>query len=240
MQRDQWKGNVFDSCSTVRFGQERPIVLIGPMLAGKSTIGSLLSRKLSTSLCSLDALCERYYAELPLFQRHNEAVAEKGASNESLLRTLESLAILLGSNFGEYQERLHAHSAMRILEDVHDGVIDFGCGHTQYQNVKLHMLVRRALSGLRNVFAIMPSPSLDRSAAVLFERLRDATSPSCASNGRSHVSGIGPERIRLDIIQSRFSSYTSRFIFTDGVTAAEACDRIALCVNESCCTRVEG
>lgn len=43
---------------------KKDIILIGPVGAGKSTIGEMLSKKLGIPQCSLDFIRDKYYKEI--------------------------------------------------------------------------------------------------------------------------------------------------------------------------------
>jgi shikimate kinase len=53
----------------------KPIVLIGPMGVGKSTIGKKLARKLGLSFIDTDLLIVKEHGPIPeIFKEHGEAV----------------------------------------------------------------------------------------------------------------------------------------------------------------------
>src|SRR5512141_136935 len=88
------------------------IVLIGPVRAGKSTIGKLLAQRLGLPQVSLDAGRRRYYAECG----YDEALAKE-------IRTRGGfLALFL------YWQLFDAHAVERLLEEHRRCVIDFGAG----------------------------------------------------------------------------------------------------------------
>jgi shikimate kinase len=131
-----------------------PVVVIGPVGVGKSTVAGLLAGRLGWPHVSMDAVCATYYAEIGFDQtvsdRRQQAAGVKGA----------------------YQgwKPFEAHAVERILADHGDAVIDLGGGHSVQEDASLFARVRAALAPVRNVVLLLPSPDPEESVRVLTER----------------------------------------------------------------------
>lgn len=130
------------------------IILIGPISAGKSTIGQLLAEKLGLPSISLDEKRWNYYAEMG----YDEVEASR-------LREAEGMAGLL-----RYWKPFEAHAVVRVLAEHAQGVIDVGAGHSVYEDEALFSRVQRALAPYPHVILLLPSADIDESVAILNER----------------------------------------------------------------------
>jgi len=130
------------------------IILIGPIGAGKSTVGKLLSEKLNLPQVEMDELRTKYYIEIG----YDEAVAKSKRETEGF--------------WGMYQywKPFEAHAVERLLSEHKDCVIDFGAGHSVFEDEKLFDRVQKILAPYKNVFLLLPSPDLDESINILNER----------------------------------------------------------------------
>jgi adenylate kinase family enzyme len=128
------------------------IVLIGPVRAGKSTLGSLLAERLVVPQVSLDDARWRYYKEIG----YDEALAQEIRSRGGFL------ALVL------YWNLFDANAAERLLAEHRDCVFDFGAAI--YWNDEVLGRVQRALAPFRNVVLLLPSPDPDESLRLLRER----------------------------------------------------------------------
>jgi hypothetical protein len=123
------------------------VILIGPIRAGKSTLGALLAETLGVPQVSLDAVCRNYYREIG-FETSADATGPDG---------------MIASRFNVY-------AVERFLADHHGCVMDLGAGHTVYRDAVSLAQVQKALASYRNIFLLLPSPDPDESAAILRER----------------------------------------------------------------------
>ncbi|GAB4210812.1 MAG: hypothetical protein OHK0022_44520 [Roseiflexaceae bacterium] len=132
-----------------------PIVLIGPMSAGKSTIAEALSAQLGVPRCPLDELRWSYYDEIGYDNERAKQIAEaEGAAG--LIR---------------YWKPFEAHAVERVLADHPGEIIDFGAGHSVYDEPELLERVQRALAPVRTVILLLPSPNDDESVEIANARL---------------------------------------------------------------------
>ncbi len=138
--------------------KQQPIILIGPMFTGKSTLGTLLAKRLNRSQASLDMLRWGYYKEIG----YDEAVAGKIYKKDGF----HGLYL--------YSQPYHAHSVERILADYPDSIIDFGAGHSVYVDPALLERVRAFLDPYNNVVLLLPSADSTESKRILKQRSFEA------------------------------------------------------------------
>ena len=130
------------------------IILIGPIGAGKSTLGKLLSERLGLPQCSMDAVRWDYYNEIGYSETTEEELRKSGGF-ESVYR---------------YWKPFEAHAVERLLSEHRNCVIDFGGGHSVFEDDALFHRVQTALAPYRNVILLLPSPDLEESIRLLNER----------------------------------------------------------------------
>jgi shikimate kinase len=138
------------------------IILIGPMSAGKSTQGELLSEKLQIPRRSMDDLRFAYYQEIG----YDEELAKQIAERDGFL------------GLYRYWKPFEIHAVERLLAEHTGCVIDFGAGHSVYEDADLFARAQRALAPYENVVLLLPSPDLDESVRLLNER-----TGGCVSEG---------------------------------------------------------
>ncbi len=125
------------------------------MGAGKTTIGKLLSERLGLQNVSLDEIRQLYYDEIGY---DNDAARQIHAER--------GMAGIL-----EYWKPFEAHSVERVLQDYDNCVIDFGAGHSVYDDETLFARVKKALEPFPNVVLILPSADKDEAIKVLNTRI---------------------------------------------------------------------
>lgn len=132
------------------------ILLIGPLCAGKSTIGQLLAEKLGLPQCSVDALPLEYFTARGFAPDRLELLrATEGWP--AAYRYLQEIGVLvIESLLAEYQQH----------------VIDFGAPYTTYTDDALLARVKQAFAPYQNVVLLLPSPDLDQSAQIVKKLMR--------------------------------------------------------------------
>jgi shikimate kinase len=130
------------------------IILIGPIGAGKSTVGELLAQKLNIPQVSMDDLRFEYYNEIG----YDAELGRKIRETEGFW------------GIYRYWKPFEAHAVKRILADHQGYVIDFGAGHSVFEDETLFAQVKQTLSPFPNVILLIPSPNHDESIAILNER----------------------------------------------------------------------
>jgi len=133
------------------------IILIGPMSVGKSTLAKKLAKKLGVPRIELDEVRQRFYSEIG----YDEQFA-------SVLVGKEGMKDLI-----QYWKPFEAHAVERALKEYKNCVMDFGAGHSVYEDPELFQRVEKALKPHKYVIHILPSPDLDRSVEIVNQRFSD-------------------------------------------------------------------
>lgn len=131
------------------------IILIGPQSVGKSTVGRLLAARLNLPQVSMDELRWGYYDEIG----YDKALAEQ--------KKREGAWSII-----QYWKPFEAYAVERLLADHSRCVIDFGAGHSVYEELALFQRVQRALAAYPHVVLLLPSPDPNESLRILHERNR--------------------------------------------------------------------
>jgi adenylate kinase family enzyme len=95
-----------------------PIILIGPLGAGKSTVANLLAQKLSLPLCSVDEVRWAYYDEFGYDRELASRIAAEQGVRAQLL----------------YSKPFEVQVVESVLSDDSHGIIDFGASNTIYDD----------------------------------------------------------------------------------------------------------
>lgn len=132
-----------------------PIILIGPMGAGKSTIGILLAERLKLKRVELDEIRWDYYDAIGYDRDAARQLHEQG--------DLSALAAFF--------KPLEAQSVVRAVAEYAGFVIDFGAGQSVYEDDALLTTVKNALNPLPNVILLLPSPDIEESIRILHTRI---------------------------------------------------------------------
>jgi shikimate kinase len=133
----------------------KTIILIGPMGAGKTTVGKLLSQRLGLKNVSLDEIRQPYYDEIGYDNDDAKQIhAERGMAG-----------------IIDYWKPFEAHSVERVLQDYDNAVIDFGAGHSVYDDETLFKRVQKALAPFPNVVLLLPSADKDAAIEILNTRI---------------------------------------------------------------------
>lgn len=173
------------------------VILIGPISAGKSTLGKLVADALGLKRVSLDHIRFSYYQEIG----YDESVAKHQHAADGFW------------GLYRYWKPFEAYAVERVLADHPCSVIDFGAGHSVYEDDELLMRVKRVLAPHPNVILVLPSPDVATSLAVLRDRqpsLRDIT-PDINEHFLTHRSNY--ELAKL-------------IVYTAGRTPEETCTEI--------------
>ncbi len=134
----------------------KKILLIGPIRSGKSTLGRLIAEKLGLPQYPIDGYRWKYYEEIG----YDPSLAQKIGEEEGFLGVYK------------YWKPFEAHAVERLLSDTQEGVIDFGAGHSVYENDTLFAKVQKALEPCSNVILLLPSPDLEESIQILNDRTK--------------------------------------------------------------------
>lgn len=173
------------------------IILIGPISAGKSTIGSLLASKLSLFQCSMDERRWDSYKEIG----YDEELAKYKRQTEGFW------------GIYQYWKPFEAYAVERLLSEHQQCVIDFGAGHSVYEDAVLFQRVKQALSPYPNVVLLIPSPNVDESVKIL--------------NERNEYVPNGKPNINEHFVRHHSNYQLAKFtVYTKDKTPKETCDDI--------------
>ena len=136
-------------------GPGGPVVLIGPLAAGKSTVGAELARVLGVPMCSVDEVRWRYFEEIGYDGAEAERCFARGRT------PAEKLA---------YGMPFEVYAIEQIMAYRSFGVIDFGASNSVYDDAVLLGRVEAALTGAY-VVLLLPSKDPVTSEQVLAGRL---------------------------------------------------------------------
>jgi shikimate kinase len=130
------------------------IILIGPKLTGKTTLGFLLSEALGLPQVSLDNIGWDYLEDTDYdFDLARQKFLEGGI-----------FAWLA------YMRKYEAHMVERTFANHKNCVIDFGGGHSVYDEGEYFDKVAAILAPYPNVFLVLPAADKDESIRILAER----------------------------------------------------------------------
>ncbi|MGB3298695.1 MAG: shikimate kinase [Phormidesmis sp.] len=177
------------------------IILIGPISAGKSTIGKLLAEQLKLPQCSMDECRWDYYKEIGYDKKLAEQKRKEGGFWEIY----------------QYWKPFEAYAVQRLLSDTQSDsqqyVIDLGAGHSVYEDSALFQSVERVLQPYPNVVLLLPSPDLDKSVRILNVR-----------NG--YALGNGPNIDEHFVMHPSNARLAKLTIYTAGKTPEQICSEI--------------
>lgn len=131
------------------------IVLIGPICAGKSTLAGLLADKLGMPRVEMDELRWKYF----------EGTGYSKDEARQIYHAEGNLGVL------RYSKQFEAEMVEKMLAHHPKAVIDFGAGHSIYDNAADLERVSRALKPF-NVVLVLPFEDEDKSIAVLNTRFK--------------------------------------------------------------------
>jgi shikimate kinase len=133
------------------------IVLIGPMCAGKSTVAKLLAESLGVENFAVDDHRWDYYEQTDYDKKKAARIIEA-----------EGMVALL-----KYMKPFEAYAVEKIMAEKSNCVIDFGAGHSVYEDEGLFKRVQGALADCENVILLLPSADLDESTQILNARFTE-------------------------------------------------------------------
>lgn len=187
------------------------VILIGPMSAGKSTLAAMLAKKLGVPRVELDEVRQRFYTEIGYDEKFaSEIVGEQGM--QGLL---------------EYWKPFEAHAVERALEEYRNCVMDFGAGHSVYEDEALFQRVQKALQPYQYVILILPSQDIDRSVEVVNQRFSEMLV--------NEVGKVDPELLALNehfVRHPSNSLLAKKTFYTEDRSAKKTCQAILDWINE--------
>jgi shikimate kinase len=128
-------------------GDVLPLVLIGPVAVGKSTVGELLADRLGAPFVDLDEIAAPYYEQC-------------GAPIEALIERAHTDGFLAAH---AWWQPARAHAAVSAVADHTGSVIAFGAGHSHFEDDRFASMVGAVLA---KATVVLLSASLDEDDAV--------------------------------------------------------------------------
>ena len=173
-----------------------PIILIGPMKAGKTTVGQLLAAWLHCSFSSLDRV-ERHYTEAFGFDAHLA---------DTIQHTQGDWA------WYSYRRQFFAEAVVQFLAEHASGVLELGGGHPILANEVHQARVDRALAPFQHVVLLLPTPDIEASLRIL--------------KGRQKPAHLNPDWNEAFLHDQRFFRLAKHVIYTEGQTPEATCHEI--------------
>ena len=174
------------------------VFLLGPVGAGKTTVGKLLSSWLSIPQLTLDGIRRKYYAEKG-YLKSEEVRIRKSLGDEAVL---------------DYWKKFDVHAITRALEDHPGHIIDFGAGQTVFENEGDLERIVALFAPYPNIFLLLPSPDPVVSVTILKQRQRHRTS----------IGGVAIERYLVSHPANQV--FATTIVYTAGKTPSQICDEI--------------
>ncbi len=173
------------------------VILIGPIGAGKSTLSKLIAEKLGIPCRHMDQVRVRYYKEIG----YDDDLAQQILGKDSFL------------GLYRYWKPFEAHAVERLLSETEEVVIDFGGGHSVYEDDALFARVQKALAPYPHVILILPSPDKEKSVKILNER-----TGGVVSEGFDFHEHFVTHHSNYDLAK--------HIVYTEGKTPEETCAEI--------------
>jgi shikimate kinase len=129
------------------------VILIGPIRAGKSTLGKLLAERLNLPQRSLDIIFDSYLDGIGYDREHAACLKKQGYYELT-----------------KYWKQFEPYGIEQLVSEPEDAIIDLGGGHSIYEDETLFTRVKKVLAPFPNVILVMPSPDLEESISILNER----------------------------------------------------------------------
>ncbi|UAJ74556.1 AAA family ATPase (plasmid) [Synechocystis sp. PCC 7339] len=173
------------------------IILIGPIGTGKSTVGSLLAKRVGLPQRSMDEYRWNYYKEIG----YDEELAKYKRETEGFW------------GIYQYWKPFEAYAVERLLSEHKNCVIDFGAGHSVYEDNFLFQRVQQVLASYSNIVLLLPSSNLDESVQIL--------------NNRNEYLPDGKLNINEHFVRHHSNHDLAKFtVYTKAKTPEETCNEI--------------
>ena len=179
-----------------RILDSEPIILIGPLKVGKTTIGKLLAKRLSCSYVSLDNL-ERSYTETVGFDGDIAATIQAHQGDLA---------------WYTYRRQFFDEAVVQFLAEHNSGVLELGGGHPILPNEEKQSRVNRALEPFGKVILLLPTSDIQESLHIL--------------KSRQKAEYLNPDLNEEFLKDNRFLELAKFTFYTEGKSPDETCDDI--------------
>jgi len=176
------------------------IILIGPFLAGKSTIGALLAEKLHIPQISLDKIRRNYYREIGFNDALEQEIRQKGGF----------LAVAL------YWSLFNYHAIERVLTEHQNCVFDFGAGPIVFESDELSSRIEQTLAPYPHVVRLLPAADEEESIEILRGR----------ATALSGTTAQGFDWSQYFVKHRRNQGLAKYAVYTKGRIPEETCEEI--------------
>ncbi len=164
------------------------IILIGPSGAGKSTVAQELSLKLNMPRLCLDRIANR---------------AMETRFNQNF------------RNADEFNYFMISEIIKRAKNDNSYGVVDFGAGHSVYDDNEIFAKVKNQLKPFKNIVLLLPCVDEEQALKIMNDR------------------STGDTRDNLKFIRSRCNKELATItVYGNGRTPSDIADEIILCIEK--------
>ena len=182
------------------------IILIGPMCAGKSTVGKLLADRLGIKGYELDDLRQDYYDEIGYDKKQASEIANGEEGMMGLIK---------------YWKPFEVYAVERVVSEHQNCVLSFGAGHSVFEDAELFTRVKNALAPFDYIILLLPSPDLDDSVKTLNSRFSNLL--------EREVGKVDPKLLGLNehFVKHPSNHQLAKFtIYTQGKSPEDTCNEI--------------
>lgn len=173
-----------------------PIILIGPIGAGKTTVGELLSKKLSIPFYSLDLEEKQYTSPLGYDEDEYDRIKEEQGPFPAY----------------DYARGFFDEAVVRFLAAHDEGVLDMGGGHPIVPDPEKQKRIKKALEPYKNIILLLPTPNLEESLGILYKR--------------NEITEDIPDFNTLYFKDRTFWDIAKSVVYTEGRTPEQSCAEI--------------
>ncbi|RFU77971.1 shikimate kinase [Trichoderma arundinaceum] len=179
---------------------DESIIFIGPEGSGKSTIGKIIANTLAKELYSLDRHRDELYAPYG----YDKALAEKIYEEQGLWPFYQHWKRF------EYQAVSHIlQNAVKEGDEFYGKILDFGAGHSVYEDAQEFTRVEALMEPYRNVILVMPCEDVDEAVKITEAR-------------RGHELGLNKHFME----HPSNKKLAKHIIYTKDTTAEECAERV--------------
>ena len=185
----------------------KKIIIIGPVGVGKTTQGQLVAKVLNKRSLSLDSIATEYYKASGFSQSHFEEAKKEVGYLKAYQQWWPSLA----------------YAAQKVVKDYPDCVIDFGAGHSHYEDELLFKKVKKTITLNSIIILLLPCADLERSVTLLRQRSIQERKRDWIHDGYDFIEHWVKDYCNHDLATAT--------IFTEDKTAEQTRDDILKAIN---------